>query len=124
MAIKVGGTTVINDSREIRNATDIAGKYDDFFPNTSTITTQLDFSKPLMTLNMTGGVTFTATEFLAGRLSTLILDTSASAHTPTFPGSIEFSPSAPTWSTYRYWTISFVCISGSAARAFANGFSA
>jgi len=124
MAIKVGGTTVINNSRALTNVTDMVGKYDDFFPNSSSITTQLDFSKPLMTLTMSGAVTFTATEFLAGRISTLVLDTSASNHTPTFPASIEFSPSTPGWSSYRYWTITFLCVSGSAARAFAVGFAA
>ena len=124
MAIKIGGTTVINNSRALENVVNMSGTFNDFYPNVSTITTVLDFTKPLMKLAMTGNVTFTATEFLGGRTSTLILDRSSSGHTPTFPASIEFSPGTPTWADSRYWSISFLCISGSAARAFAVGFSA
>lgn len=124
MAIKISGTTVINNSRALENVINLSGTYNDFFPNSSTITTELDLSKPLMTLTMSSNTTFTATGFLGGRTSTLVLDTSASAHTPTFPASIEFSPGTPTWSGSRYWTISFLAISGSAARAFAVGYSA
>lgn len=124
MAIKISGTTVINNSRALENINAIEGTYNDFFPNISTITTVIDFTKPLMKLTMSANTTFTATEFLGGRTATLVLDTSASGHTPTFPASIEFSPGTPTWANSRYWSISFICISGSNARAFAVGYSA
>lgn len=124
MAIKISGTTVIDNSRALVDVVNISGTYNDFAPNVSVITTQLDFAKPLMTLTMSGNVTFTATGFLTGRVAMLRLDTSASAHTPSFPASIEFSPGTPTWSNSRYWNIAFICTSGSIARAFAVGFSA
>jgi hypothetical protein len=122
MAIKVASTTVINNSRKLENVTDMVGTYGDFFPNSTTITTELDFTKPRMTLNMSGNVTFTATGFLVGRASNLILDRSTSGHTPSFPASIEFSPGTPTWADHRYWIISFLCTTGSTARAFAVGY--
>lgn len=123
MAIKISGTTVIDDSRVLTNFTDMIGTFGPFFPNSSTITTVLDFTKPLMTLTMSGNVTFTASNILAGRTAVLLLDTNTAPHTPTFPASVQFS-STPTWSGSRYWIIGFLCVSGTEARAFANGFSA
>ena len=49
MAIKVSGTTVINDSRKFENITSTDSMvFSDFHPNSSTITTTINFTTPFM----------------------------------------------------------------------------
>ena len=106
MAIKISNITVIDDNRRLQNVGSLTGTYSNFHPNVSTITTVIDFTKPMMKLAMTGNVTFTESNTSEGRNCVLMLDTSASAHTPTFPSAVTF-PTAVTWSSARYWVISF-----------------
>lgn len=123
MAIKVSGTTVIDNSRILQNITNTTGIYTNWHPEADTITTVIDFDKPMMKLAMTGNVTFTESNKAAGKTCVLILDTSTSAHTPTFSANIKF-PSTPSWSSSRIWIISFTAWDGTTARATALPFSA
>ena len=122
MAIQTKGVTAINDSRELVNIAFTENcTYKDWQTTAQTITTDLDWHKPLMKLDMTGNVTFTTSNKATGATAVLILDTTASNHVPTFPSEVKF-PSTPTWANNRYWTISFVCWDNSTVRATAIGF--
>ena len=126
MAVKIIGTTVIDDTRKVITGTSLYtglnGVYSDFHPDgIDTITTAIDFHKPIMSLAMTGNVTFTTTNWARGATSTLLLDTSASGHTPTFPSEVLFGVT-PTWSNSRHWQITFTCTGTSDVRATAIGF--
>jgi hypothetical protein len=128
MAIKVSGTTVIDDTRKvitgINSGTGLNGSYSNFHPDgIDTITTAIDFHKPVMKLAMTGNVTFTTTNTQLGATATLLLDTSTSGHTPTFGSEVMFGVT-PTWSNNRHWQITFTCTNnlGADVRATAIGF--
>lgn len=123
MAIKISGTDVINNSRAIENITNATGTYDAFHPTATAITTVINFSTPLMTLTMSGNVTFTESNKNTGKTAILLLDTSASAHTPTFSANIKWpADTEPTWSGSRYWMIGFTCWDSSIVRATATGY--
>jgi len=126
MAIKIVGTTAIDDTRKVITGvsfgTGLNGTYSNFHPSgIDTITTAIDFHKPIMSLAMTGNVTFTTTNWARGATSTLLLDTSTSGHTPTFPSEVKFGVT-PTWSNNRHWQITFTCTGTSDVRATAIGF--
>jgi len=123
MAIKVAGTTVIDDSRVLQNITGTTGVYSDWHPGMDTITTVIDFDKPMMKLAMTGNVTFTESNKAAGKSCVLVLDTSTTPYAPTFSANIKFS-STPTWSSSRFWIITFVAWDATTVRATAQPFSA
>jgi hypothetical protein len=123
MAIKVATTTVINDSRELQNITGASGVYDDFHPSSSSITTVLDFNKPVMTRTMGSNITFTEASKAVGRNSILLLDRSAIGYTPTFSANVKFAEgTTPTWSDHRYWQIGFICWDATTVRAAAVGY--
>lgn len=125
MAIVVGSTEVIDDDFKLQNITGANGKYDAFHANVNAITNVIDMNKPIMTLNMSGNVTFTESNKSAGKTAVLILDTSSSAHTPTFSANVKWgSDTEPTWGDYRYWNIAFVCWDSSIVRAVAVGYNA
>jgi len=126
MAIKVTGTTVIDNSRVLQNITGANGVYNNFHPASTAITSVIDFSTPFMTLTMSGNVTFTESNKSAGRTAILILNTNSTPFAPTFSANIKWPAggTAPTWSTYRYWEISFVCWDATIVRAVSAGFSA
>lgn len=123
MAVKIAGTTVIDDSRILQNITNTTGVYTDWHPAADTITTVIDFDKPMMKLAMTGNVTFTESNKAAGKSCVLILDTSTTPHTPTFSANVKFT-STPTWSGSRFWIITFVAWDATTVRATAQPFSA
>jgi hypothetical protein len=123
MAIKVAGTTVIDDSRVLQNITGTTGVYSDWHPGVDTITTVIDFDKPMMKLAMTGNVTFTESNKAVGKSCVLVLDTSTTPYAPTFSANIKFS-STPTWSSSRFWIITFVAWDATTVRATAQPFSA
>jgi len=126
MAIKVGGVTVINNSRELENLTGASGTFGDFHPNETVIssasTLNISMLVPAQKVDMTSAITFTCTNKAFGRDVVLILDTSTSGYTPTFDSSVEFPGGAPTWSSYRHWTITLMCWNGTNVRATAVGF--
>lgn len=123
MAVVIGSTTVIDDSRRLQNVVSANGFYDDFHANPTAITTSLDFNRPLMTRTMAGNETYTEANKGIGRTAVLILDTTASGHIPTFSSDIKWPGDAePTWSDHRYWNIAFVCWDSTVVRAAAVGF--
>lgn len=108
MAIKIIGTTVIDDTRKVITPR-LTGTFSDFHPDSiNTITTVIDFEKPIQKLAMSGNVTFTTANRVAGHTVTLLLDTSTSGHTPTFPSEVKFGVT-PTWSNNRHWQITLTC---------------
>ena len=76
MAIKVSGTTVIDDTIKVITGTNygtgLNGVYSNFHPDgIDTITTAIDFHKPIMKLAMSGNVTFTTTNTQLGATATI-----------------------------------------------------
>jgi hypothetical protein len=128
MTLRIGGTgtanEVITDSQVIQNAT-----YTNVQPEPTSANVQTTYSvnmagSALEIVTMTGATTFTPTNEAAGRTKVLLLDTSASAHTPTFSG-VEYPEGGgvPTWSSYRYWQVYLISWSATTTRAAAIGFS-
>ena len=123
MPIQVSTVTVIDDSLKLQNITGANGKYNSLFPQASVITNALNFDTPMMTLTMTGNVTFSETNKGTGKAAMLLLDTSSDKHTPNFSGNIQWSTgAAPTWSDYQHWQIAFQCFNSTQVRAVAVGF--
>ena len=126
MAIKISGVTVINNSRELENLTGASGTFGDFHPDETTITSasslNISMLVPVQKVDMTGNVAFTCTNKAFGRDVVLILDTTATPHTPSFDSSVEFPGGEPTWTGYRHWTITLMCWNGTNVRATAVGF--
>jgi len=127
MAIKVGGSTVINNSYEFENITGTSGTFADFHPNVETIsaslsTSNLSMTKPIHKYVLSQNCAFTITDKEFGRDKTFILDTSASSYTPSFDSSVEFAGGEPTWSGYRHWIITFMCWNSTNVRATAIGY--
>jgi hypothetical protein len=127
MAIKVNGTEVIDDSRGLLNVTDATGKFGEFYPSPATITTNINFTTPFMTVTLSGATTFTSSGTTAsgGKSAILCLDTSSTGHTPTFPSSFNWEDDTdPTWSSYRKWQIHMIHHSVGRIDATAIGFDA
>ena len=126
MAIKISGTEVINDQRQLVNITDAtvtAG--DGYSAKTYAITNNINFTQPFMTCSLTAATTFTVSGEAEGKSAILILDTATTPYTPTWPSAINWEDNTePTWSTYRKWQIHFYCVSSSRIDAFAIGFDA
>jgi hypothetical protein len=125
MAIKISSTEVIDNSRVLQNITGANGVCNNFHAAAVAITTVLNFALPVMSLTMSGPVTFTESNKLLGRSALLLLDTSPSAFTPTFSSNIKWqNGTTPTWGDYQYWQIALQCIDGTNVRGIALGFSA
>jgi hypothetical protein len=129
MAIKVSGTEVIDNDRKLVNIADMQGNYGAFRPINATATNNIGFENPVMNCVLSADTTFTesGTGTSGKPTCTLLLDTTTSAHTPTFSSAINWENNTePTWSTYRKWQITFHEITDSPLRidAAAVGFSA
>jgi hypothetical protein len=126
MAIKIIGTDVINNQRQLVNITDAtitAG--DSYSAKTHVITNNINFTQPFSTCTLTAATTFTVSGDAEGKSAILILDTSTTPYTPSWPSAINWEDNTePTWSTYRKWQIHFYCVSGTRIDAFAIGFDA
>lgn len=124
MAIKISGTEVINDLRELVNITGANGVYSNFHTSPQTVaTTTLDFNHPIQYQLMSANRTYTETNKATGRHSLFLLDTSSSGYTPTFSANIKWkNGTEPTWANYRHWMISMQCVSGTVVRAAAEGY--
>ena len=125
MAIKVGGTTVINNSRGVEGMSGIQGSYDDFHPTVVPISTVLNMLSPCMSVTLSAATTFTATNIQAGRVALLLLDVSSSGHLPTWPASIQWpgNGTEPDWDAtgIQTWVVCFTCWDNSTIRATATG---
>lgn len=123
MAIKISGTEVISNTRTLENITGANGIYTGFHPVETAITTVLNFATPMMSLTMSGNVTFSESNKAAGRSAMLLLDTSSDTHTPTFSANIKWQGgTTPTWGDYRFWQIALQCIDGTTVRGIALGY--
>lgn len=125
MAIKVGGTEVISDSRKF-TVTDATGVYSDFQPmaivslsdygpgNFNTSAAQGGFTDRGSSAEMTGNITWSLSNVAAGRQFTLFADASSSGYDQAFSiqggGTVLFpNDSEPDWTTARYWLHRITC---------------
>ena len=105
----------------------ITGTYTSLNPvvNTANVVTSqtIDMTKPMHHFNMTGGTAFSGVSVAAGRTSMMILDTTATPHTPTWASDIKWpAATEPTWSDSRYWVVSFTCKDSTTILASAQGY--
>ena len=108
MAIKITNSTIISDGRAFINVDNVQGTYGNLHASPSSVTSNITMSNSIQTCIMTGNVTFTLSGGDEGRTTALLLDTGSSGHTPTFPSSILWVGSEPTWSGSRYWQITIL----------------
>ena len=122
MAIKIGGTTVINDYRALASISDMDGTYTSFHPYVQAIAgTVIDLSQTMLSKTLSGATTFTYINGATGRTAVLLLDISTSNHVPTFPGDWSFQ-ATPSWASNRYWIITTVCFGPNDIYASAAGY--
>ena len=122
MAIKISGTTVIGDTREIASITDMDGTFTTFHPLVTPVpSTNLDLNQTMLSKTISGATTFTYSGSATGHTGVLLLDISASFHVPTFPGNFSFQ-ATPTWASNRYWIITFICFSSTDIKVTAAGY--
>lgn len=126
MAIKVSGTTVIDNSRKFENITSTDSMvFSDFYPNASTITTTINFTTPFMFCGLTGNTTFSLSGAVEGKSAVLCLDLSTTPHAPTFPSEFNWANGTePTWANYRRWQIHMIVLSNTRVDCTAFGFNA
>lgn len=122
MAIKIGGTSVINDSRELASITGMNGTYTTFHPLVTAVPgTNLDLNQTMLSKTISGATTFTYSGAATGKTTVFLLDVTDTHHVPTFPGDFSFQ-ATPTWSSNRYWIITLVCFSATDIKATAAGY--
>ena len=106
----------------------ITGTYTNLQPvvNTNaavTGATTFDVNKPMHHFDMTGAASFTGVNIAAGRTCMMVLDTTATPHTPTWGSDIKWpGATEPTWADSRYWIVSFTCLDGAIILASASGY--
>lgn len=105
----------------------ITGTYTNLSPvvNTANVVTSqvIDMTKPMHHFNMTGATAFSGVSIAAGRTSMMILDTTATPHTPSWSSDIKWpNATEPTWSDSRYWVVSFTCKDSTTILASAQGY--
>jgi len=106
----------------------ITGTYTNLHPDLTTTsaaaTSQtFDMNDPMTHMTMTAATTFTAINLAAGKTAMMVLDTTATAYTPSWVSDIKWaSATEPAWADYRYWVISFTCLNGTTTLASATGY--
>ena len=106
----------------------ITGTYTNLHPvvnsnAAATGATTFDVNKPMHHFTMTGAATFSGVGIAAGKTSMMVLDTSATPHTPSWNSDIKWpNATEPTWADYRYWIVSFTCLNGTTILASASGY--
>jgi len=122
MAIKIGGTTVIGDSRNLASITDMDGTYTTFHPLVATVSgVNLDLNQTMLKKDISGATTFTYSGAATGRTAVFLLDITDTHHVPTFPGDFSFQ-ATPVWANFRYWIITLVCFGVTDIKATAAGY--
>lgn len=105
----------------------VSGSYTNLHPvvnsgNVSSSVT-INMNTPMHHFTMTASATLAGVNIAAGRTSMLVLDTSASAYTPSWSSDIKWPDATePTWSDYRYWIVSMTCLNGITILASASGY--
>ena len=106
----------------------ITGTYTNLHPvvNTNTAATgatTFDMNKPMHHFDMTGAASFTGVGIAAGKTAMMVLDTTATPHTPSWGSDIKWpGDTEPTWADSRYWIVSFTCLDGAIILASASGY--
>ena len=125
MAIKIAGTTVINNSLGVINMSNIEGNYSNFHGIVTSIANDLDMSKPVMSRTLTADTTFTASNLATGKVCLLMLDIGSSQYIPTWPASIKWpgDGTEPDWDAtgVTKWLVCFTCWDNTTIRATATG---
>jgi hypothetical protein len=106
----------------------VTGTYTNLHPvvNTNTTVTgatTFDMNKPMHHFDMTGAASFTGVNIAAGKTAMMVLDTSATPHTPSWGSDIKWPEATePAWANSRYWIVSFTCLDGAIILASASGY--
>lgn len=122
------GNRVVKDAPVLGGNLDGAGyTYTDLHPevSTATVTTTqtIDVNSPMHHFTMSAGTAFSGINLAAGKTCMMMLDTSASAYTPTWSSDIKFpAETEPTWADYRYWMVSLTCLDGTTMFMSAQGY--
>ena len=127
MSIKIAGTVVINNDRELKEITGNVGriKTNNSGYGISSTTDNINISTPMMNCILGGDTTFTETSVLVGNSAQMLLDLSTNNHTPTFSSNVSWADgTTPTWSGYQRWHICFTVIAADEIRAVAFGYTA
>lgn len=128
MAIKVNGTTVIDNSLNLTNIAGMTGvEYTGLHPTVTDLgtgtTEVLNFNNPVHEKVLAAATSFTESNKVKGRSTVLLLDTSATPYAPSFSSNIIFPNSlTPTWGDHRYWVVSFTCLNSDTVLAGAIGY--
>jgi len=107
----------------------IKGSYTSLDPSVNAVgshssTYNIVMSHPITSITMGAAFQFTMTSTdPIGRSSLLLLDTSATPHTPTWASNIKWpSATEPTWADHRYWVVSLVMLTTTTVLASASGY--
>jgi hypothetical protein len=105
----------------------ISGSYTNLHPEVTTANVSssqtIDMTKPMHHFDMTAATAFSGVSIAAGRTSMMVLDTTATPHTPTWGSDIKWpGATEPTWADSRYWIVSMTCLDGSIILASASGY--
>ena len=105
----------------------ITGTYKNLHPvvnagNVSSTST-INMDTAMHHFTMTAATAFSGINIAAGKTSMMVLDTSATPHTPTWSADIKWPDATePTWADYRYWIVSMTCLNGVTILASASGY--
>lgn len=106
----------------------VSGTYVNLHPvvtatNAAATTQTFDMNKPMNHMTMTAGTQFSGVNLAAGKTSMMVLDTTASSHSPTWSSDIKWPDgTVPSWSSQRYWVISLTCLDSTTIFASASGY--
>lgn len=126
MAIKIGGETVIDDSRIMQNIAGNEGtlytRYNANYPLSAT-TDNINFSTPFMFCVLDAATTFTETGAAIGKSSQMLLDITTAGYVPTWSSNINWAEGTePTWGDYQRWHCFFTVVALDEIRATAFGY--
>lgn len=106
----------------------VSGTYINLQPEVTAVTAAatsqtFDVNNPMTHMTMSAATTFTPINLSAGKTTMMVLDTTATPHTPSWDASIKWPEAKePTWADYRYWVVSFTCLNGTTVLASASGY--
>jgi hypothetical protein len=119
MAIKIIGTTVIDDSQNFKAIAGAVGEYGDFQPITAnassasgTVAIPMNAWNYINYTSVVGDITFSLSSLAAGRSLTIFVDSSSSGHDQGFTvtgGTVLYPGNEPDWTTARYWLHRITC---------------
>jgi len=129
MAIKVSGTTVIDNSRNFINIEDTTGFYGalhpDYASQSSSGSITINSNIPCLGLTLSNNLTISnMTNKTAGKQVVLLTDVSSSGYDITWGSTFEFvNDTEPDWTTARYWLIGLTVWNSSVTLVTATSYS-